>query len=67
LGEKLYNQKLSEDRANEVYKYLKKIKPSTNYTEIKGIGFSKLPYDNQLSEGRFYCRTVLIEVTSPIK
>lgn len=67
LGEKDYNLKLSQQRADETYKYLKTIKPNANYKEVKGIGNSILPYDNNLPEGRFYCRTVLIEVTTPIK
>jgi len=67
LGEKKYNQKLSNDRANEVYKYLKTIKPNSNYVEVKGIGDSNLFFDNNLPEGRFYCRTVLIEVLTPLE
>ena len=67
LGENDYNMRLSQERADETYKYLKTIKPNANYKEVKGIGNSILPYDNNLPEGRFYCRTVLIEVTTPIK
>lgn len=67
LGEKQYNQKLSNDRANEVYKYLKSIKPNANYVEVKGIGDNNLLFDNTLPEGRFYCRTVLIEVLTPLE
>lgn len=67
LGEKQYNQKLSNDRANEIYKYLKSIKPNANYIEVKGIGDSNLLFDNTLPEGRFYCRTVLIEVLTPFE
>ncbi|HRP02659.1 MAG TPA: OmpA family protein [Candidatus Kapabacteria bacterium] len=67
LGEKTYNMKLSQERAEEAYKYLYTLKPKANYFEIKGIGDSNLPYNNNLPEGRFYCRTVLIEVSTPIK
>ncbi|MCX7879677.1 MAG: OmpA family protein [Ignavibacteria bacterium] len=32
-----------------------------------GLGESKLLYDNYLPEGRFYCRTVNIEIVTPIE
>jgi outer membrane protein OmpA-like peptidoglycan-associated protein len=32
-----------------------------------GLGESKLLYDNDLPEGRFYCRTVNIEIVTPIE
>ncbi len=66
LGEKNYNLNLSLSRAESTYKVIKKIKPKADYKEVTGIGDTKLLYDNSLPEGRFYCRTVLIEVTTPI-
>ena len=66
LGEKLYNQKLSEDRAVNTADFIKKLKSKSNIKSIKGIGDNNLIYNNDLPEGRFYCRTVLIEVKTPI-
>ncbi len=66
LGEEHYNQKLSEDRAINTANFIQKIKPKLSIKEIKGIGDTNLLYNNNLPEGRFYCRTVLIEVKTPI-
>jgi outer membrane protein OmpA-like peptidoglycan-associated protein len=65
LGTAEYNLWLSEQRANNVYKFIKGMMPEINIVEVKGLGSNLLPYDNDLPEGRFYCRTVLIEVTTP--
>ena len=67
LGEKRYNMRLSRDRANAVHKYLRGLNPNVTFSEIKGIGDQNLRYDNDTPEGRFYCRTVLIEVKTPFK
>ncbi len=67
LGEMEYNQSLSLDRAKSVERYLRRIMPEINIESVKGIGASELQYDNNLPEGRFYCRTVLIEVKTPLK
>ncbi|MCL5992518.1 MAG: OmpA family protein [Bacteroidetes bacterium] len=67
LGEKDYNLALSKSRAENTYNFIKEIKPKADFHEIKGIGDSELLYDNLQPEGRFYCRTVLIEVTTPVK
>ncbi len=67
LGELKYNYKLSSDRANSVKNYIQTINPNAKITDIVGIGPSILPYDNNIPEGRFYCRTVLIEVKTPLK
>jgi outer membrane protein OmpA-like peptidoglycan-associated protein len=66
LGEKEYNLSLSKSRAESTYNFIKDIKPKANFKSVIGIGDSKLKYDNGLPEGRFYCRTVLIEVITPI-
>ncbi len=57
-----YNKNLSQRRANATKEALKR-------TEAKsqGIGQEKLLYDNDLPEGRFYCRTVEIIVKTKIK
>lgn len=67
LGSKEYNLQLSKQRANETKNTLQKIKPKANFIEVEGIGDSNLKYDNSTPEGRFYSRTVLIEVKTPIK
>jgi outer membrane protein OmpA-like peptidoglycan-associated protein len=67
LGEENYNIKLSNDRANSVRNYLRNIKPDVKVSEVIGTGSKNLLYDNNLPEGRFYCRTVLIEVSTPLE
>ena len=61
LGEVNYNQTLADSRAKSVAAYLGK---SNSITAISK-GISNL-YDNDLPEGRFYSRTVEIEVQTPI-
>jgi outer membrane protein OmpA-like peptidoglycan-associated protein len=65
LGEIEYNEQLSANRANTVRDYLKSIQPTINIGSTKGIGASLLPFDNNLAEGRYYCRTVSVEVKTP--
>lgn len=67
LGEKDYNKKLSQQRANSVYEFMKDKREDINFKEIIGIGDSKLNINNDLPEGRFYSRTVLIESKTPLK
>lgn len=66
LGEAKYNMKLSYNRAKAVWDYLQTIQPGIHIEEIIGKGASDLQYDNNLPEGRFYCRTVMIEISTPI-
>ncbi|MCX7909495.1 MAG: OmpA family protein [Ignavibacteria bacterium] len=61
-GESEYNRKLSEQRAYSVKSLLKGVK-ATAY----GVGETILLYDNNLPEGRFYCRTVEVVIKNPIK
>lgn len=67
VGELNYNFKLSQDRADAVADLLRGYLPAYRYDEVKGIGPTDIKYDNSIPEGRFYCRTVLIEVKTPIK
>lgn len=67
LGEKEYNKTLSLQRANEVANYIKQVNPDYKINEIRGLGADKILFDNDTPEGRFYCRTVLVEVKTPIK
>jgi outer membrane protein OmpA-like peptidoglycan-associated protein len=63
MGEEEVNLKLSDKRAKSVLKRLE-ISENINY---EGKGESELLYDNSLPEGRFYCRTVTIDIETPIK
>lgn len=67
LGEEQYNLELSKSRAFTVRDYLLSLQPSTKLNDVKGVGASILPFDNSLPEGRYYCRTVSIEVKTPVK
>ncbi len=62
LGEEDYNLKLSEQRARAVSKYI-----DIKNSEIKAYGSTAPLYDNKLPEGRFYNRTVVIIVETPIE
>lgn len=66
LGEEIYNKTLSFDRANTVNNFILNINPNLSIKEVKGIGSTNLLYDNNIPEGRFYCRTVLLEVNTPV-
>jgi outer membrane protein OmpA-like peptidoglycan-associated protein len=61
IGNDDYNMKLSAERAESTGKSL----GGHPYKAI-GIGESKLIYDNDLPEGRFYSRTVVVEAKVPI-
>jgi outer membrane protein OmpA-like peptidoglycan-associated protein len=62
LGDDDYNLRLAQRRANAVGKALKV--PAAN---ISALGESRLLYDNEMPEGRFYSRTVLIDVVTVIE
>ncbi len=66
LGEKQYNFDLSQARADAARDLLRQYQPNLNIESSKGIGSSTLPFDNNLPEGRYYCRTVSIEITTPL-
>ena len=61
-GDANYNKKLSLDRADATKKAL-----GINNAITNGIGNEELLYNNDLPEGRFYCRTVNIIVKTLIK
>ncbi|MEP7235448.1 MAG: OmpA family protein, partial [Ignavibacteriota bacterium] len=62
IGTPAYNLNLSEGRA----KYTAVSLGLTKAT-VKGVGGTELLYDNDIPEGRFYCRTVTIFVATPKK
>jgi outer membrane protein OmpA-like peptidoglycan-associated protein len=62
IGSEQSNLELSTRRAVETAKVL-----GVDTRFAKGLGESRLLYDNNLPEGRFYCRTVNIEIVTPIE
>lgn len=62
IGSAEYNKKLSEARAKSTAAAIQRQEALQ-----RGVGGSELLYDNDLPEGRFYCRTVEIFVVSPRK
>lgn len=62
IGNEQTNLELSTKRALETAKVL-----GVDPRFAKGLGESRLLYDNNLPEGRFYCRTVNIEIVTPIE
>ncbi|MCX6140201.1 MAG: hypothetical protein NTX15_05125 [Candidatus Kapabacteria bacterium] len=67
LGELDHNMTLSTERARSVERFVRLIAPSLRISEVKGIGPAVLPYSNELPEGRFYCRTVSLTITTPLR
>ncbi|MFN5377857.1 MAG: OmpA family protein [Ignavibacteria bacterium] len=67
LGERDHNMQLSQDRAKSVESFVRSIAPSLDIQEVRGIGPDQLPYDNSIPEGRFYCRTVSLQITTPLR
>lgn len=61
-GNAEYNQKLAERRAIATQKTLNR-----NDAKAIGIGSSQLLYNNDIPEGRFYCRTVNIIVKTKVE
>ncbi len=67
LGELKHNLSLSSQRATSVEQFVRSISPQLSISEVKGIGPAVLPYSNDLPEGRFYCRTVSLTITTPLR
>jgi outer membrane protein OmpA-like peptidoglycan-associated protein len=68
IGDSVFNQKLSDKRAKAVYdKLIEKLQPTVPADRIKSIGYgeSKPIFSNAIPEGRFYNRTVQLEITNP--
>ncbi len=61
-GKADYNLKLSRRRAESAAGYLKK-----EALSVEGFGEKNLLHDNETPEGRFYCRTVIVNVKTPVK
>ncbi len=67
LGEYEYNLKLSEARAKAVRRALNTGLVRAGEVTDAGLGETELLYDNELPEGRFYCRTVVVEIETPVE
>ena len=61
VGDERINKRIATARADAVYRRL-----NMSNATFEGIGEDQLLYNNDLPEGRFYCRTVKIEVESTI-
>ncbi len=66
LGEEEHNKELSAARAESVKNIILGQNPGIRNLEARGIGEAPDLYDNTLPEGRFYCRTVSVEVKTPL-
>lgn len=68
IGEEVYNQKLSVDRANDVKRIIENGLSKANRTDVKFevFGYGEDPnlslFDNNYPEERFYNRTVIIDI-----
>lgn len=65
LGNAQSNLELSKERAETVYKYIRSIKPKSNFIKVDGVGSTALPpgiRSHELPESRFLSRTVQIEI-----
>jgi outer membrane protein OmpA-like peptidoglycan-associated protein len=68
VGNDSSNLELSFNRANSVFNELKLNQSEFLKIAVDGKGEkSPLLYDNNLPEGRFYCRTVIISIYNPKK
>jgi outer membrane protein OmpA-like peptidoglycan-associated protein len=67
LGEFDHNMQLSIDRAKSVENFVRSIAPSLNIEDVQGVGPNPSLFDNSLPEGRFYCRTVTLQITTPLR
>jgi outer membrane protein OmpA-like peptidoglycan-associated protein len=61
MGDEETNAKIADRRANSVGNNLKIKKEN-----VVGLGEKDILYDNSTPEGRFYCRTVRIEIETPV-
>lgn len=62
IGNEQVNLELSQKRAYATAKVL-----NVDQRFARGVGENRLLYNNDYPEGRFYCRTVNIEIVTPIK
>ncbi len=61
-----YNKKLSLRRAEVALQALNIDAIGAKVDQVVGLGEKQLLYDNDLPEGRYYCRTVTVIIRTPI-
>ena len=61
-GDAAYNRNLSKQRASELARLL-----GVPASTAQGFGEDQLLYDNNLPEGRYYCRTVNVSIETPVR
>lgn len=64
IGETNYNENLAKRRAIEVQNYLA---APADKVSLEAVGNKVLLYPNDTPQGRSFCRTVIIEITTPVK
>ena len=62
MGDELTNDRIADKRAKSVGDMLK-----INKANVIGLGEKNALFDNSTPEGRFYCRTVRIEIETPVE
>lgn len=68
IGQAEYNMELSCKRAAKVYDYIiKRTENKLGSIEKSCVGEEEPLYGNELTEGRFYNRTVLIIIRTPVE
>ncbi len=67
MGELDHNKELSTSRAFAVHKLIKEENAVAQVTKVEGIGPTYSPEMNSTPEGRYYCRTVTVQVQTPLK
>ncbi|MEP7234429.1 MAG: OmpA family protein, partial [Ignavibacteriota bacterium] len=67
MGEIDHNKELSTARAFAVHKLIKEENAVAEITKVEGIGPTFSPEMNSTPEGRYYCRTVTVQVSTPLK
>jgi outer membrane protein OmpA-like peptidoglycan-associated protein len=67
MGELDHNKELSTSRAFAVHKLIKEENAVAEVTKVEGIGPTYSPEMNSTPEGRYYCRTVTVQVQTPVK
>lgn len=66
LGDRDYNKTLSQKRAENSKSIISSALPKANFVKVLGTGAEIFKHSNYTPEGRFYNRTVLIEVKTKI-
>ena len=67
MGELGHNKELSTSRAFAVHKLIKDENSHAEITKVEGIGPTYSAEMNSTPEGRYYCRTVTVQVQTPLK